>query len=115
MNNNMLKRLARITIRNGQVNKKIAKYVLSSLTRKELVTYLASLMKVIYENSVRVLSSQELPIKTKQSIKSKFEDRVVFFEQDTSLGAGIKIIRDDTIIDLTVNGYITSTLEQLKT
>lgn len=113
--NNMLKKLARITIRNGQVNTKIAKYVLSNLTRKELMTYLASLKKVIYENSVRVLSSETLPIKTKQSIKSKFKDRVVFFEQDASLGAGIKIIMDDTIIDLTVNGYITSTLEQLKT
>lgn len=115
MNNNLIKKLAKITILKGRVNTMAAKYVLSNLSRKELIAYFAALKRVVYENSVRVISSQALPTKTKKFIKSKFKDRVVFFEQDKSLGSGTKVIIDDTIIDLTVNGYITSALEQLKT
>ena len=115
MSSNLIKKLAKNTILNGRVDARAAKYVLSNLSRKELITYLTALKKVVYENSVRVISSQALPIKTKQFIKSKFKDRVVFFEQDKSLGSGTKIIIDDTIIDLTVNGYINTMLEQLKT
>mgnify|MGYP001586782678 CR=1 FL=1 len=115
MNKDIIKKLARITINNGQVDTRAAKYVLSNLTRKELIDYLAAIKRVVYENSVRVISSEALPAKTKQSIKSKFKSMVVFFEQDKSLSSGIKIIIDDTIIDLTVNGYITNALEQLET
>lgn len=115
MNNDLIKKLARITIRNGNVDKRIAKYALSKLTRKELIIYLAWLKRVVYENSVRVISAQEPPTKVKQSIKGKFKDRIVFFEQDQSQSEGIKIIIDDTITDLTVNGYIDTMLEQLKT
>ena len=115
MNNDLIKKLAKITIRNGNVEKRIAKYALSKLTRKEFITYLALLKKVVYENSVRVISTQVLPIKIKQSIKRKIKDRIVFFEQDQSQSEGIKVIIDDTIIDLTVNGYANTILEQLKT
>lgn len=115
MNNDLIKKLAKLTIRNGNVDKRIAKYALLKLARKELIMYLASLKKVIYENSVRVISAQELSSKVKQSIRGKIKDRIVFFEQDQSQSEGIKIIIDDTIIDLTVNGYINTVLEQLKT
>mgnify|MGYP001584407795 CR=1 FL=1 len=114
MNENLIKRLAKTTVRNGQINMRAAKYALSSLTRKELIVYLATIKRVVYENSVRVISPEALPIKIQQSIESKFKGRVIFFEQDKSLDSGIKIVIDDTIIDLTVNGYITSALEQLK-
>ena len=115
LNRDLIKKLARLTIRNGNVDKRIAKYVLLRLSRKELIFYLSALKGAIYKNSVRAISSQELPPKTEQSISTKFKDRLVFFEQDQSQSEGIKIIIDDTIIDLTINGYINTTLEQLKT
>ena len=114
MSNDRIKKLARITIRNTMINPKVTKYVLFKLNRKELIIYLAAFKKVIYGNSLRVVSREELPTKTKQSIKSRFKDRVVFFEQDEDLSDGIKIIMDDSVIDLTFNGYINNTLEQLK-
>lgn len=115
MNNDLIKKLAKLTIRNGNVDKKIAKYALSRLTRKEFITYLACLKTVVYKNSVRVISAQELPSKVKQSIERKIKNRIIFFEQDQSQSEGIKIIIDDTIIDLTVSGYISTMLEQLRT
>ncbi|OGH16731.1 MAG: hypothetical protein A3C30_00105 [Candidatus Levybacteria bacterium RIFCSPHIGHO2_02_FULL_40_18] len=114
MNDEFIKKLAKITIRNGRIDKRIIKYVLSNLSRKELIVYLAALKKSVYENSVRVISSQKLSDKAKKSIRAKLKDRTVFFEQDKSLGAGLKIILDDSIIDLTFSGYITRVLEQLK-
>lgn len=114
MTNDQIKKLAGNTIRNGKVNAKVAKYVIFKLTRKELIIYLTALKNIVYANSVRVMSVQELSVQLKQSIKSKFKDRVVFFEQDKEQGEGLKIIVDDTIIDLTINGYVESTLEQLR-
>lgn len=110
----LIKKLARITIRNGKVNAKVAKYVIFKLTRKELIMYLSALKNIVYENSVRVMSARELSPQIKQTIRSKFKDRVVFFEQDKKQGEGLIIMVDDTIIDLTISGYIESTLEQLK-
>ena len=114
MTKDLIKKLARATIRNWRIDSKVAKYVLSFLNRKELIVYLAALKKVIYENSARVISKEELSINTKKSIKSKFKDRAVFFEQDKALSEGIKIIMDDSVIDFTFKGYVNNTLEQLK-
>lgn len=110
----LIKKLARSTVQNGKVNAKVAKYVIFKLARKELIMYLTALKNIVYENSVRVISAREISPQIKQSIKSKFKNRVVFFEQDKEQGEGLIIIADDTIIDLTVSGYIKSTIEQLK-
>lgn len=115
MTNNLIRKLAKITIRGGEIDKRVAKHVLSKLTRKELIFYLLALKKVVYKDSVRVISSQELPTKIRQSIMAEFKDRVVFFAQDKSQGEGIKIIIDDSTIDFTIGGYIINALEQLKT
>lgn len=114
MNNNLTRKLAKLTIRNGKVDKTIVRYVLSNLTRKELIMYLAALKKAVYESSVRIVSAEALPQKLAYSIRSKFKGKVIFYEQDKSLGAGIKIIINDTSLDLTIDGYLNSALEQLK-
>ena len=114
MNNDQIKKLAVATFRLGKIEPKVAKYVLSKLSRKELIEYLARLKKVVYENSVRVVSAEELSVKTVQSIRTKFKDKSVFFEQDKTLSEGIKIIIGDSVIDRSFSGYINNTLEQLK-
>ncbi len=108
-------KLARNTLYNGRLNKKVVKFALSNLTRKELISYLYKVRKVVYDNSVRIISSQELSSKIQKSLALKFKPRGIFFEEDKSIGPGIKIIKDDTIIDLTFKGYMTNAIEQLKT
>src|SRR3989344_1398598 len=88
---------------------------LSNYQRRSWIESLPNfLQKKRKKESVRVISSQKLSDKAKKSIRAKLKDRTVFFEQDKSLGAGLKIILDDSIIDLTFSGYITRVLEQLK-
>ena len=115
MNKNLIKKLARRTVSGEYIDQKVVNFALSNFSRKELIEYATSLRKAIYKNSVRVISSEELSPNAQESIRSKFKDRVVFFEQDQSQSAGIKVIINDTVMDLSVDGYIKQTLEQLKT
>jgi F0F1-type ATP synthase delta subunit len=114
MNKDQIKKLAKITIRNGELDEKVARKVLSLLSRKELIFYLETLKRLAYENSVRVISAQKLSEKEREVIRSKFNTKSVYFERDETLGPGIKIVIDDSIIDLTIKGYINNALEQLK-
>ncbi len=113
MNNRNIKKLAIFTIGKNKINKRIAKLALNNLSRKDLALYAVYLKKIVYENSIKIISGSALPQNTRYLLKKKFKDKNVFFETNESVGDGIKAVIGDTITDLSLKGYIDNTLEIL--
>ena len=109
-----IKKLAKLSIDENTVNKSVATFAMNNLSRRQLVKYAIFLRKLVYENSVKIVSTDILPKNTKHLLQKRFKDKNVFFEEDETVGDGIKAVIDDTIIDLSLKGYIDNTLGILK-
>jgi hypothetical protein len=44
----------------------------------------------------------------------KFEGKLVNFTQDKTVGSGIKAVINDSVMDLTILGYLNETISKLK-
>ncbi len=113
MNKAHIRKLARLTFGKGKIESKSAKFVIENFTRKDLATFSRILKKLISETTVRVISADILSPMFMQRIKKEFSDKKVYFEQDKTITTGIKIISNDTIIDLSVANFLTSAIEKL--
>ncbi len=109
-----IKKLAKLTLLNGKINKEVADFALSSLSRKPLFKYLGYLKKQAFENSVRIVSSEKLSTVWKNKIEEKFSGKNIFYETDSLLGDGIMAIMGDTVLDLTLKNYLDNITENIK-
>lgn len=114
MNKDEIKKLAKLTLSQNRVDKKIADYVLGKLARRELAMYLRYLKSLLAKNSVVILSEKPLPSQAKAKLTRLFTEKDVSFELSPEIGDGIKVIIGDTIIDLSLAGYVDSAVVKLK-
>lgn len=109
-----IKKLSQITIENGTVDKKVANYILKKLLRKDIKIYLFYLVREIQKRSVYISSAYKLDDKDRQKISQMFKNHDMHFATDTTLGAGLVIQTNDTIIDASLKGAVQSTIDKLK-
>src|SRR5436190_24092658 len=114
MNKNQIKQLAKLTTKNGKVDNEVATYALNNLSRKELIMFIRYLKLISDKNTVRILSGSEIPPSLKNELVKNFKDKNVVFEQNEKVGDGICAVINDTIIDLSLGGYVENTVEELK-
>lgn len=114
MNKNDLKKIAKFIVQSKTIDPKIATLLTTELPRQDLIFFTRYLEKLIQENTVRVISEVELPRSLKIDLEKGFSGKNVSFEIDSSLGAGIRITINDTVIDLSMKEYLNSTIERLK-
>jgi len=113
MTNEKLKKLAKLTVRLKVIDPKLSYFVLRKLPRKNLIFYLRYLKKLLDQDTVRILSATKLNAGLRRIIERKYREKNVIFVQDR-VGDGIKVVINDTIIDLTVKGFIDQTMHKLK-
>lgn len=109
-----VRKLARITIKNGRIDKHVAKFVLRSLGRHDLISYLFFLKQEVAKTSVLVELAQKPSTKTVRIIKKAFKDKNIIFVENKGISEGLIVKEGDTIWDLTVHGFIGNLSEQLK-
>lgn len=109
-----IKKLAQIASVEKTMPKDIEEYVLKVMTKHELKEFLRFYKGALQKRRVFVESSSELSHESLQSIHSLFKNKDIITSVDANLGAGIKIINDDIIIDFTFKKYINDTIEKLK-
>ncbi len=114
MNKSDIKKIANLSISNGVLNRNVTSYVLKNLGRQELILYLRFIKRIISENSVRVQSQETLTPIMKSLIEQKFKNKDIYYEVDENVGEGIKVIENDTVFDFTLNGYMDTALNNLK-
>lgn len=113
MNKEDLKKLAKLTLRLKTIDPKLSYFVLRKLSRKNLIFFLRYLKNLLDQDTIRILSPIKLNPGLRKIIEKKYEGKNVVFVEDR-IGDGIKVIINDTIIDLTVRGLINQTMYKLK-
>ena len=108
-----LKKLARVTVLNDNIDTGVREYVLTKLSRAELKEYLLHLKSLTQRNTVTVIG-REITQELKKRIGNIYKDKKIIFVADATISEGIKIIDNDTITDLTLENYIDNTIEELK-
>lgn len=109
-----IKKLAKHTIVDGAVNKAVAQYVTSNLTRSDIKNYVFYLKKEIQQRTVYITSAEELQESQKKKFAEMFVHKDAVFTTDKNLGAGIVIKTNDTIMDASLKGLIDTTINELK-
>ena len=114
MNNDTIRKLAKITGHQKAIDQKTFDLVMKSFNRKQLLLYLMLLKKEIEQNCVRVFSSMPLSTQIKNDIEGLFVGKEIIFHIDPELTDGIRVQINDTIIDLSAKAYIEEAINQLK-
>lgn len=114
MNKAKIKQLAELISSEGVVNNKIKNYVLTKLSRKDLLLLSFYLKRINANKTVYVESRSNIDGKSKLKIKELFKNKRVIFKQNDDLDSGIKVTIDDTIIDLSIKNYISEAVNLLK-
>ena len=114
MTDEEIKKIAKFTIKEGKIDQTIAKFVLKRFSRKYLLKYLMYLKRMTFENSVRIVASDELSLTIKNGLEHKFKGKNIFYEIDSALGDGIKVKIGDTVIDFSLKNYLDNIVKGLK-
>src|SRR5579871_3012779 len=111
MNDQQLKQLAQISIQNGIINEAVIDFVMHTLNRTQLKTFVRYLKNEREKNTITVKTAEPLNNTTTQQLENVFQNKEVTFKEDPRLGAGIYIHAGDNIIDLTLKTSINQTIK----
>lgn len=114
MKKNNLKKIARFIMISKSLDKKIAKTLISSCSRRELAYFVRYLQSLLAKEQIHVISQVTIPNSQKTNIKKLFPQKFVVFDTDPSASPGIKAIIDDTNFDFSIKEYVDSTFERLR-
>lgn len=114
MKKNDLKKIARFIAKSKTLDIKLAKSLISSCSRRELVYFVRYLQNLLAREQIRVISQVNLSSSQKSNIKKSFSEKFVVFVTEPSASPGIKVIIGDTNFDFSINEYVDSTFERLR-
>ncbi len=109
-----VKRLARVTLGPGDlIDESAAELAMTRLTRSELKEYLSELKREIAAR--RVLVSVSGPAgRVDDELRRRYAGSQTVVTSDESLGGGMKIRAGDDLIDASVKGLVSGTIDRLK-
>ena len=113
MNKEELVKIARAILKKDKIDKKLAAELIKNLKRQDLSMFQRVMQRLYNQKTVKVISQEPLSQALKKSLTARFADKEVVFENE-EIGDGIKIINNDTIIDLTIENYVDNTIQSLK-
>ncbi|OGH37772.1 MAG: hypothetical protein A2905_02950 [Candidatus Levybacteria bacterium RIFCSPLOWO2_01_FULL_36_10] len=114
MNKGIIKKLAQMTVENGQVNETVRNFVLKKLSKKDTKVYLLYLISHIRKNEVYVTIANDPDKNTHENISKLFKSKNIKFKIDPKIGAGLKVEYDDNIVSLNVRNLIERTISDIK-
>ena len=105
-----LKKLAKLSIQNGEINDTIATFVSQKLNNLQLKKYIAYLKIEIAQTTVYVTTADVASEEFEVQLKNYFRDNTVIFDKNETLGAGLAVRHDDMIIDVSLKNMIENTV-----
>jgi hypothetical protein len=97
----------------GDVKDEVAALLLERLTRSELKSFLATLLREMKRRHVYVSVAGD-PAVAGNAAQGRYPGREVDVARDESLGAGVRISAGDDIVDASVRGYVRGIIEELE-
>jgi hypothetical protein len=114
MDRSTIKKMAEMTVQNGEVNEAVRRHVLGRFTAPDIKQYLFYLEKAVRQQQVRVRLPDAPDKELKQQLQSLFRGKELRFEPSPALGAGIQIEHGDDVVTITVRNMIERTVGKLK-
>lgn len=109
-----IKKLAQLAAENDTIPQDIEKYVLEVLSKQELKVFLRNYKSALDKKRIYISTSTTISKGDITNFLPQFRGKELILTTDETLGGGIKIKHDDTIIDFTFKKYIDDTIEKLK-
>lgn len=109
-----IKKLAIIASQSDKIPSDIEEYILNYLGKQELKIFLKYFKSALEKKRVYVSSPADLRDESITMLKGIYKGKDILVDVNPSLGAGLKIRENDTIIDFTFRRYIDETIESLK-
>jgi len=113
MDKNDIKKLAKLTTASNKMSNEIADFVLTSFTRRQLLVYLKFLKAFEDKHVVRIFSKERLLEADQKKITKLFQGKTFVFEQNEDVGEGIIAQINDTVINLSLVGFVNQAIENL--
>lgn len=114
MSKRKIRKLAQMAAANDIIPQDIERYVLEVLNKQELKVFLESYKSVLDKNRVYISTSTEISKSQVTNAFPQFRNKELILTTDETLGGGIKMRQDDTIIDFTFKKFIDDTIDKLK-
>ncbi len=109
-----MNRLVQLTFApDGGINEEIAAWVLASLSRSQLKSYLAALRREMRRRRVYVALSGGKESEVSAQVGEQYPGKELSVYRDDELGAGVKVRAGDDIVDASVTGYLRKLLEEI--
>lgn len=113
MNKDEIKNLARLTYQKRKLDKSLSNLILNKLSRGQLMLYLRYLKALVAKDTIKIMSQKPISVELKKSLERRFVDKNIIYEK-ADIGDGIVVKLNDTIIDLSLAGYLENTIDSLK-
>ena len=109
-----LKKLAIIAAASNNIPADIQEYVLNYLGKQDVKVFLRFYRSALDKKRIYISSAGSLTVATESLLKNTYKGKEIVVDIDPSLGAGLRIRENDTIVDFTFKKYIDETIETLK-
>lgn len=114
VNKQKIKKLAMIAAKEKKIPSDIEEYVLKHMDKQELKDFLVFYKNALSKERVYVFSANSISSTNMDILKNHYNDRELIFETDETLGAGIRLVNNDLIVDYTFKNILDETIEKLK-
>lgn len=114
INKQKIRKLAQMAASEKVIPADIEKFVLEYLGKQDLKTFLTFYKNALQKKRVFVSAASEISKDSLKALRDQYKGKEVIELTDSTLGAGIKIVEDDMVVDFTFKKYINDTVEKLK-
>ncbi len=109
-----LKKLAVIAAKEKKIPHDIEEYVLKHMDKYELKEFLSFYKGALAKERVYILSAHPLSSSNINLLKKRYNDKELIFDTNENLGAGIRLVDNDLIVDFSFKNILDTTIEELK-
>lgn len=109
-----IKQLAILASQSNTIPEDISLYVINYLSKQDLKLFMRFYKNELDKKRIYVYSQEKLTDNNMKLLKNMYEKKDIILVVDHTLGAGLKIRQNDTIVDFTFKKYINDTIDTLK-
>ncbi|MBP6098741.1 MAG: F0F1 ATP synthase subunit delta [Candidatus Levybacteria bacterium] len=109
----VIKEVAKTLSQQSELSDNVMPYLADHFTKSELKLLGKFLRLEIKKRKVVIVTSVQLQPEHKKSLVSFYEGLHVEFTQDTSLGGGMRVTKQDTVLDMSLKHYIIQMVQDL--
>lgn len=108
-----IKKIAIILASQPEISQDIALFLSKTLTRSELKLLGKHLRLEMKKKTVLLTTPNDLSAQQKDTFTKMYQPLVVKFMTDSTLGGGMRVVKQDTVIDMSVKHYIIQMVQDL--